>query len=82
MNATDSFFAVDDTPQIRRVLVLGVTSLPFSFALSTSLLFIGIGWLLYRPVIGFVLLTMSVFPSLLALYRIHQRRELEWRRRL
>merc|ERR1719221_1128094 len=73
---------VDDSPQIRRVLVLGVTSLPFSFALSTFLLFIGIGWLLYRPVIGFVLLTMSVFPSLLALYRIHQRRELEWRRRL
>jgi len=35
------FFAVDDSPGIRNVLILGVTSLPFSFSLSISLLCIG-----------------------------------------
>jgi len=73
---------VDDSPQIRRVLVLGITSLPFSFALSTCLLFIGIGWIIYRPLVGGLLLIIAIFPSSIALYRIQQRRELEWRRRL
>jgi len=73
---------VDDSPQIRRVLVLGVTSLPFSFALSTFLLFVGIGWIIYRPMIGGLLLMASILPSSIAFYRLQQRRELEWRRRL
>ena len=44
------FFSVDDYPYARSVLVLGVTSLPFSFSISLSLLFIGkkIGVFLYH----------------------------------
>ena len=44
------FFSVDDYPYARSVLVLGVTSLPFSFSISLSLLFIGkkIGAFLYH----------------------------------
>jgi len=73
---------VDDSPQIRRVLVLGVTSLPFSFALSTFLLFLGCGWIIYRPLMGGLLLMMAILPSSIAFYRVQQRRDLEWRRRL
>lgn len=63
-------------------MALGVTSLPFSFTLSSSLLFIGIGWILYRPLIGGLLLCMALFPGLLSMYRLHQRRQMEWRRNL
>lgn len=73
---------VDDSPQIRRVLVLGVTSLPFSFSLSSTLLFVGVGWVVYRPFFGIALLTTAVTPFVIAGYRINQQRELEWRRRL
>jgi hypothetical protein len=76
------FFTVDDSPRIRRVLILGVTSLPFSFSMSSTLLFIGIGWVLYRPLIGIVLLFIATAPFLLAFHRIQQQRELEWRRSL
>ena len=63
-------------------MVLGVTNLPFSFALTSTLLFIGIGWILYRPLVGGLLLGMALFPSLISFYRIQQRRQEQWRRSL
>ena len=63
-------------------MALGVTSLPFSFTLSSSLLIIGISWIIYRPLIGGILLCMALFPVLLSMYRLHQRRQIEWRRNL
>lgn len=73
---------VDDYPYARGVLVLGVTSLPFSFSISLSLLFISIGWVLYRPLIGLVLLLISLAPITVAAYKIHNRRRIENRHRL
>jgi len=36
-----ALISVDDSPGIRNILILGVTSLPFSFSLSLSLICIG-----------------------------------------
>ena len=73
---------VDDSPSIRKIMSLGVTSLPFSFALSTTLLCIGIGWILYRPLLGGLMLGLALFPGLWSMYRLQQRRHHEWRRSL
>lgn len=73
---------VDDYPYARSVLVLGVTSLPFSFSISLSLLFIGVGWILYRPLLGISLLFISLAPITVAAYKIHNRQRIENRHRL
>jgi len=73
---------IDDSPSIRKIMSLGVTSLPFSFALSTTLLCIGIGWILYRPLLGGLMLGLALFPGLWSMYRLQQRRHHEWRRSL
>ena len=36
----------------------------------------------YRPLMGGLLLMMAILPSSIAFYRVQQRRDLEWRRRL
>ena len=37
---------------------------------------------IYRPLMGGLLLMMAILPSSIAFYRVQQRRDLEWRRRL
>lgn len=73
---------VDDSPGVRSVLVLGVTSLPFSFSLSLTLVCIGIGWVLYRPFLAVSLLCFASAPILLAALKIYQRKIVERRHRL
>lgn len=73
---------VDDHPSVRVPLTLGFASLPFAFAVSSSLLATGLGWVVYRPTMGLVLLTLALAPFLTAAYKSSRRRLAERRHRI
>lgn len=64
---------VDEYPYVRNILVMRVTSIPFSLSISLMLFTTGLSWLLYRPAWGLMMLGIAVTPTGLALYRIRER---------
>jgi len=65
---------VDEYPYVRNILVMRVTSIPFSLSISLMLFTTGLSWLLYRPAWGLMMLGIAVTPTSLALYRIRERK--------
>ena len=55
---------LDKFPDVRNVVSLGTTSLPFSVSISITLSVIGISWSWYRPLVGLSLLAMGSLPFL------------------
>ena len=53
---------LDLLPSVRSVVTLGLTSLPFSVSISLTLTIIGVGWSVYRPIVGLALLVMGLLP--------------------
>lgn len=66
---------IDEYSHVRDALILGNTSLPFSFALSTTFCATGIGWVVYRPIVGALLLFLSILPFIGPIIAIYLRRE-------
>jgi len=64
---------VDDYPYVRNILVMRITSIPFSLSISLMLLTTGASWLLYRPVWGLVMLCTALTPLTMALHQIRKR---------
>jgi len=64
---------VDDYPYVRNILVMRITSIPFSLSISLMLLTTGASWLVYRPVWGLVMLCTALTPLTMALHKIRQR---------
>jgi len=62
--------ALDEQPWLRRLLALGLTSLPFSVSITTTLIIIGTGWVWYRPIVGVALLTLAVAPYVVPVTRL------------
>lgn len=61
---------LDLQPWLRRLLVLGVTSLHFSVSVTVTLAIIGMGWVWYRPLVGLALLTLAILPYVVPLTRM------------
>ena len=53
---------------------LGLTSPAFSVSVSLSLSLIGAGWLLYRPLLGLLLLATGLAPQAVPLLRLYTAR--------
>ena len=53
---------LDLLPSVRSIVTLGMTSLPFSVSISLTLTIIGVGWSIYRPIVGLALLMMGLLP--------------------
>eukprot|EP00095_Tigriopus_kingsejongensis_P005652 maker-scaffold209_size256900-snap-gene-0.16 protein:Tk05652 transcript:maker-scaffold209_size256900-snap-gene-0.16-mRNA-1 annotation:"transmembrane protein 43" len=68
-------FLVDEFAHVRDALILGNTSLPFSFALSTTFLASGIGWIVFRPMVGCLMIGVAVSPFIGPMVAIYLRRE-------
>jgi len=62
--------ALDLVPRLRQVLALQIGSLPFSVSLTLTLGIIGLGWLLFRPLLGFALLLLAAAPYFVPFYRL------------
>jgi len=62
--------ALDLVPRLRQVLALQIGSLPFSVSLTLTLGIIGLGWLLFRPLLGFALLLLAAAPYIVPFYRL------------
>jgi len=62
--------ALDLVPRFRQVLALQIGSLPFSVSLTLTLGIIGLGWLLFRPLLGFALLLLAAAPYIVPFYRL------------
>lgn len=73
---------VDDYPYVRTILVMRITSIPFSLSISLMLFSTGLSWILYRPVWGLMMLCIALAPICLATYRVHQRRKAQERHSL
>ena len=54
----------------------------FSFALITTLLATAFGWIMYRPVLGVILIAMAVSPLTVTVYKNKNRWQVESRHRL
>ena len=73
---------IDDHPSVRGPLSLGFANMQVSFALTTTLLATALGWVIFRPVLGAVLIAFAVAPLMLTVYKNHHRWQAESRRRL
>lgn len=73
---------VDDYPYIRSVLVMRITSIPFSLSISLMLLTTGVSWTLYRPLWGLMMLGIALTPITMAVYKIQQRKKAQNKQRL
>jgi len=62
--------ALDLVPSLRRLLALQIGSLPFSVSLTLTLGIIGLGWLLFRPLLGLALLLLATAPYIVPFYRL------------
>jgi len=62
--------ALDLVPRLRRLLALQIGSLPFSVSLTLTLGIIGLGWLLFRPLLGLALLLLATAPYIVPFYRL------------
>jgi len=62
--------ALDLQPRLRRLLALGSTSLQLSVSITISLGTIGLGWVVYRPQVGLLLLLLSAAPYVVPLARL------------
>jgi len=62
--------ALDLVPRLRQVLALQIGSLPFSVSLTLTLGIIGLGWLLFRPLLGLALLLLAAAPYIVPFYRL------------
>jgi len=65
---------MDRWPLLRRLVSLGLTSPAFSVSVSLSLSLIGAGWLLYRPLLGLLLLATGLAPQAVPLLRLYTAR--------
>ena len=74
--------SVDDYPYIRSVLVMRITSIPFSLSISLMLLTTGVSWTLYRPLWGLMMLGIALTPITMAVYKIQQRKKAQNKQRL
>ena len=73
---------IDDHPLVRGPLSLGFANMQVSFALTTTLLATALGWMIFRPVLGAILIALAVAPLMVTVYKNHRRWQAESRRRL
>lgn len=55
---------VDWIPVVRELVSMGMTTMNVAFSISLSLTIIALGWIRYRPLLGFSILVMAVAPFL------------------
>jgi hypothetical protein len=60
---------VDWLPIIRELVAVGVATMNAALAVSLSLTIIALGWIRYRPWLGFSILAMAVVPFVFAKLR-------------
>lgn len=73
---------IDDHPSVRGPLSLGFANMQVSFALTTTLLATALGWVIYRPALGAILIALAVAPVMVTVYKNQRRWQAESRRRL
>lgn len=73
---------IDDHPSVRGPLSLGFANMQVTFALTTTLLATALGWMIYRPALGAVLIALAVAPLMVTVYKNHRRWQAESRHRL
>ena len=64
---------IDDHPLVRGPLSLGFANMQVSFALTTTLLATALGWMIFRPVLGAILIALAVAPLMVTVYKNHRR---------
>jgi len=73
---------VDEYPYVRTILVMRITSIPFSLSMSLMLVSTGLSWIVYRPLWGLLMTAIALAPICLAAYRVRQRRKAQERHTL
>lgn len=73
---------IDDHPAVRGPLTLGFANMQFSFALITTLLATASGWIMYRPVLGVILIALAGGPLIVTVFKNYRRWQVESRHRL
>jgi len=61
---------MDRQPTLRQLLALGVAPIHLSASITVSLAIIGLGWVLYRPLLGSALVLVSLVPFMVPLLRV------------
>ena len=61
--------SVDWLPIVRNIVALGVCMMNLSLSISLSLTVIALGWIRYRPLLGFTILALSMTPFILSKLR-------------
>ncbi|XP_052781024.1 transmembrane protein 43-like [Mya arenaria] len=60
---------VDWIPIVRDLVTMGVCLMNLSLSISLSLTIIAIGWIFYRPLLGFAILAMAATPFIMSQFR-------------
>jgi len=61
---------LDQNPSVRTLVSLSVTNLHFSVSISLTLFIISLAWLLYRPLLSLLLISVGVLPHIIPLIKL------------
>ena len=61
---------LDQNPAVRTLVSLSVTNIHFSVSVSLTLFIISVAWLLYRPLLSLLLVSVGALPHLVPLVKL------------